>query len=154
MNLIIKHFVEDYSELEEPSDRFIRVIFMAFRASDMTPVGTGNLYWYIEQDDMEAVMSNLSVGAMYRGEGIGLKLQQAREEYAVKHIPGLTAVLLWVNEDSWMRTWYENRGYSVHKIKARTSPDSSDVWMTRPAGHIEEELRRRLTWEALQTAGI
>lgn len=97
--------------------------------------------WYIVAADGSAVgravkhrgartilLSDLHVSEAYRLNGIGLALQELREK--IGRDRGCTRSCLWVERDSWMRGWYERRGY---QYLCRYSDDH--VWLKKKLIH-------------------
>ena len=64
-----------------------------------------------DEDDITGVfwIMELSVSKDYREEGLGTKLMEIAEHIAI--YAGGTKLRLWVEEDSWMRDWYERLGF-------------------------------------------
>lgn len=65
---------------------------------------------YIFDDQKERIfLSELSVCESERRNGIGLLLQEAREDIGREN--GCTESMLWATKGSWQKEWYERRGY-------------------------------------------
>jgi GNAT superfamily N-acetyltransferase len=66
----------------------------------------------------------LYVDECARKDGIGRKLQEIREQIG-KEL-GAEHSMLWVKTDSWMKEWYERRGYTYYCEK-----NKHHIWMEK-----------------------
>jgi N-acetylglutamate synthase-like GNAT family acetyltransferase len=79
----------------------------------MTKDGSAHAMACIFNDQKDRlIMSELSVDPMFRKNGIGLLMQQVREEIGIKE--GCTDSFLWVELATWQKDWYKRRGYKYH----------------------------------------
>lgn len=82
-----------------------------------------SLYWF-EDEPNRAILSDLTVTKHHRKKGIGLALQEYREQLA--KLFGCDCVSLWVKKNSWMHKWYVRRGYTFQKKK-----DKDNIWLQK-----------------------
>ena len=81
---------------------------------------------YTFNDDKKTFyLDSLSVTPKYRGDGIGLKLQELREQMAKKK--GYKYTCLWVRKGTWMTKWYKRRGYKYY----RKHKNKDSVWLRK-----------------------
>jgi GNAT superfamily N-acetyltransferase len=101
--------------------------YWGFNAMFMTENGEsfGRVYWY-DGDDESAVLDMLSVKEEYRNTGLGTIIQMAREDYA--RDKGSKTISLWCDANSWMKKWYENRGYEYVSDK---EDEDNNIWMEK-----------------------
>lgn len=88
-----------------------------------------SMYWFNDDTNM-AMICNLSVYRSRRKRGIGTELQEIREKIAV--ILGATTVSLHVMKNSWMKQWYERRGYKYH---SEYRLKKGNIWMQKKVGN-------------------
>jgi len=82
---------------------------------------------YFRPDDKRrGYLASLSVAKSYRRGGLGTELQVLREKMIKRR--GYKIALLWVLEKSWMRKWYERRGYKFHERHKRYK---GCIWMKK-----------------------
>ena len=89
----------------------------------------GNCYGqcYTYDDDKKTIfLSDLNVKDSYRNKGLGLKLQIYREKIGIEL--GYKYSILCVKKGSWMRKWYDRRGY---KYYAKHEDDKQYVWLRK-----------------------
>jgi len=94
--------------------------------------GIAKAYFYQYEDQMyQGVLSGLHVDTRFRKNGLGLQLQEMREDLA--QVLGCERVQLFCEKDSWMRKWYEKRGYKENGEYERKDPrDKEDmIWMVK-----------------------
>lgn len=76
--------------------------------------------------DGQCVLDTLSVSKDHRKRGLGTKMQEVREDLA--RTLGAKHIYLFVKKGSWMRKWYDRRGYKYH---CKYEGDSSFVWLKK-----------------------
>lgn len=86
-------------------------------------IGQGSLCWNTSGDDPEPVLCELWVHPLYRGNGVGLKLQELREDMV--KLRGHRECFLSVKESSWLYWLYVSRGYTYD----RPHSTKGFVWM-------------------------
>jgi GNAT superfamily N-acetyltransferase len=80
---------------------------------------------YIHEDVPNViVLQGLYVSPEFRRNGIGLKLQLARENFG--RAIGCSLSMLYVEKDSWMEKWYAKRGYEFSSHK-----ENNYIWMQK-----------------------
>lgn len=82
-------------------------------------------YYYVDKPK-SFCLSDLNVDEDSRRKGYGLKLQLIREELALEL--GYKYTYLFVEKKSWMKKWYERRGY---KYYSKYREDKKMVWMRK-----------------------
>lgn len=82
-------------------------------------------YWF-DDDTTTIYLSELSVNEGHRNKGIGLQLQLIREE--IGREIGAKYAVLWVDKKSWMRKWYDRRGYKYFK---KRDHDTTTMWLRK-----------------------
>lgn len=102
-------------------DSYIEFVYV----KDETDGGMGRVYWF-HDDTKEIILDSLFVVPERRKQGIGKTIQLVREE--IGRGIGAEIAMLWVDSESWMRKWYERRGYEYH---APFRDDMSKVWMSK-----------------------
>jgi len=81
--------------------------------------------YYFHDDKKIFYLDQLSVYVSHRNKGYGLKMQLLREEIA-KNL-GFKYTMLWVVKGTWMRKWYERRGYKYYSQHKKYNA----VWLKR-----------------------
>lgn len=82
---------------------------------------------YTFQNDKGAIyLSDLSVSEGYRNNGLGLEMQLKREDLGREL--GCKYSYLFVRKGSWMRKWYDRRGY---KYFCKKEDDKTSVWLRK-----------------------
>ena len=88
-------------------------------------IAFARLYQYAD-DTETVVLCSLSVDENVRKQGIGTKLQQMRENIGI--VLGASRSCLWVKNKTWMRNWYERRGYTyLEDYKG----EEDSIWMVK-----------------------
>lgn len=83
----------------------------------------GRCYWY--NDDMSIIYLDwLSVEEECRNKKMATKLQVVREE--IGKLLGAEYSMLYVDKGSWMKEWYEKRGYEYWE-----NYDEEYIWMKK-----------------------
>ncbi len=82
-------------------------------------------YWF-KDDKTTIYLDSLSVNSDSRNKGIGLKLQEYREQYGISN--GYITSCLWVKKGTWMHEWYKRRGY-IDYIDHKNEIDC--IWMKK-----------------------
>lgn len=85
----------------------------------------GRMYWF-HDDPTSVYLNNLSVEEHERGNNLGTKMQELREQIGIEL--GAHLSFLWVKRDSWMHDWYLRRGY---KDFTDYVDDDSIIWMQK-----------------------
>lgn len=83
------------------------------------------IYWF-DDDDTTVYLDWLDVNEEERRKGIGLELQEIREEMGRKF--GAKTACLWVDKDSWMHEWYKRRGYEDWQ---ENKNQNNAIWMSK-----------------------
>lgn len=96
---LIKHYIKDgdYSSIG----------FM-----ESTGIAYARAYYFAD-DKKTFFLDSLSVDETFRNKGIGTELQKIREQLALEK--GFKYTMLWVKKRTWMRKWYQRRGYHYYK---------------------------------------
>ncbi len=68
--------------------------------------------YYFHDDKKVFYLDSLTVDVNHRRKGLGLQMQLIRENIAREM--GYKYTMLWVSKKTWMRKWYERRGYKYH----------------------------------------
>lgn len=98
-----------------------------FNAMFMTSTGEsfGRVYWYSDEKEV-ATLDMLAVEKDHRRKGLGTIIQIERENYALEN--GFKRVCLWCDPRSWMKKWYEKRGYVYISDK---DDEDGNIWMEK-----------------------
>mgnify|MGYP003654132760 CR=1 FL=1 len=83
------------------------------------------VYWYHDQPK-RVFLTHLVVEFPFRNRGLGLQLQQLRED--IGRDRGAKWALLWVVKRSWMSKWYKRRGYRWH---CKFDEEPKCMWMKK-----------------------
>lgn len=90
-----------------------------------TGIAFAKVYWY-DDDQITVYLSSLSVNLECRQQGIGLELQLIREE--IGRLLKAEYSCLCVDKDSWMKEWYERRGYQFIK---EDDDENQFIWLRK-----------------------
>jgi GNAT superfamily N-acetyltransferase len=85
---------------------------------------SGKLYWYTDTTN-EIYLEDLYVHESLRQKGIGTELIKTLEKIGISLGAGIS--YLWVEENSWLYSWYSKLGYEYFK----DHEDSGFVWMKK-----------------------
>lgn len=85
------------------------------------------IYWYNNIND-EVYLDSLDVNPKYRNKKIGTTLQELRED--IGRLFNVKYSCLWVKTDSWMKKWYNKRGYKKYCIY-QGDEDGNYIWMRK-----------------------
>ena len=100
-----------------------------FQVMESKGCGFGRAYIYFD-DPKHILLDSMSVNEDSRNLGIGLKLQEVREQIGREH--GCKYSVLSVDKGTWLINWYKRRGY---KWYGRYEPDenfeSIRMWMKK-----------------------
>jgi len=83
------------------------------------------IYWF-NDDNTTVYLDWLSVYETIRNCGVGTDLQEIREK--IGKSMGAKYSCLWVKKDTWMREWYEKRGYEYWK---EYKNEENAIWMQK-----------------------
>lgn len=85
--------------------------------------GFARMYQYLDQPNV-LYLDMLSVSIDFRNKGLGTELQEVREDFG--RLQGCELVMLSVKKDSWMKEWYERRGYQYY-----SDGEDNLIWMEK-----------------------
>lgn len=94
-----------------------------FHIMERSGLGFGRAYIY-NNDPTTIYLDMLAVDPCARGDKIGTKLQELREQIGINL--GCFSSVLWVDKDTWMYEWYKRRGYLYEIDK-----NKKQVWMKK-----------------------
>ena len=110
----------------------MKVIIHINEAEDVTHYyvveGNGKAFGraYIFNDSKDTIyLDFLSVAEEHRNKGLGLKMQKIREQIGRDN--DCKYSFLWVKKKTWMRKWYERRGYKYHS----QYKEENAVWLKK-----------------------
>lgn len=120
---------ESFSSNDYPIDeKLFRLLINNHRSVLFGAIVDGNIAGYVclIRGKKAVLIYSIAVGEKYRGKGIGTKLLEAAEKYALD--TGLNVIQLEVRCNSRAVELYQRRGYSVKKIKIRYYSDGENAY--------------------------
>jgi len=85
---------------------------------------------YMYDNDKETIcLDSLSVNEDHRKQGIGRELQEIRENIGIAM--GAKKSFLWVIKNTWMREWYNRRGYVDSVPYKYDRSIKNAIWMAK-----------------------